>query len=71
MSDDWSTLSSLAEATIKKVLRSLPRDLRAEAERVPVSFETRPNQALQQDGIEPDTLGLFVGEPFSRIGTTT
>ena len=71
MPADWSTLSSLAEATIKKVLRSLPRDLRVEAERVPVSFETRPNQALQQDGIEPDTLGLFVGEPFSRIGTTT
>ncbi len=26
---------------------------------------------MQNDGIEPDTLGLFVGEPFSETGTTT
>jgi len=71
MPADWPTRLSLAEATVKNVLALLPRDLRAEAERVPVSLETRPNRALQEDGIEPDTLGLFVGEPFSEIGTTT
>jgi predicted Zn-dependent protease with MMP-like domain len=66
MSSDWPTLLSLAEAEVKKVLHSLPRDLRDAANRVPVSLETRPNRALQTDGIEADTLGLFVGEPFSR-----
>ena len=38
---------------------------------MPVSFERQPDQALRNDGIEPDTLGLFVGEPYSDIGTTT
>ena len=71
MSSDWPTLLSLAEAEVKKVLHSLPRDLRDAANRVPVSLETRPNRALQTDGIEADTLGLFVGEPFSETGQSS
>jgi len=64
-------LLSLAETEVKKILHSLPHDLRIEAERVPVSFEARPNRALQADGIETDTLGLFVGEPFSEAGKSS
>jgi predicted Zn-dependent protease with MMP-like domain len=31
---------------------------------LPVTFESCPNEGLIADGIEPDTLGLFVGEPW-------
>ena len=64
MSGDWSTLLAAAESAVKQILRALPRDLRTEAQRVPVSFERRPNKELEADGIEPDTLGLFVGEAY-------
>jgi predicted Zn-dependent protease with MMP-like domain len=68
MSTDWPTLLAMAEAEVKKVLGKLPRDLRAAAESVPVTFEPRPNRALQEDGIEADTLGLFLGEPLPDRG---
>jgi predicted Zn-dependent protease with MMP-like domain len=71
MPTDWPMLLSLAEAEVKKILHSLPRDLGVAAERVPVSFEMRPNTALQADGIEADTLGLFVGESFAETGESS
>src|SRR2546426_5089225 len=71
MSSDWSQLLTLAESEVSRTLQSFPSALRASARQLPVSFERRPGKALQKDGIEPDTLGLFVGEPFSETGTTT
>jgi predicted Zn-dependent protease with MMP-like domain len=71
MSSDWSYLLALAESEASRTIQSLPSALRASARQLPVSFERQPGKALQKDGIEPDTLGLFVGEPFSETGTTT
>ena len=71
MSPDWSLLLSVAESEVSRTIRSLPSALRDTAGQLPVSFERQPDEALQGDGIEPDTLGLFVGEPYSEIGTTT
>jgi predicted Zn-dependent protease with MMP-like domain len=71
MPSEWNYLLALAESEVNKTIQSLPSALRESARQLPVSFEPRPGQALQQDGIEPDTLGLFVGEPFSETGTTT
>ena len=71
MSSDWSHLLALAASEVDRTIQSLPSPLRKSARLVPVSFERHPGQALQEDGIEPDTLGLFVGEPFSETGTTT
>ena len=71
MSSDWSHLLALADSEVSRTIQSLPSALRANARRLPVSFERQPDKALQKDGIEPDTLGLFVGEPYSEIGTTT
>ena len=71
MSSDSSSLLALAESEVSRTLQSFPSALRASARQLPVSFERRPGKALQKDGIEPDTLGLFVGEPFSETGTTT
>ena len=71
MSPDWSLLLSVAESEVSRTIRSLPSALRDKVAQLPVSFERQPDEALQADGIEPDTLGLFVGEPYSEIGTTT
>ena len=70
MSSDWSHLLALAESEVNRTIRSLPSDLREHVGKLPVSFERQPDKALQEDGIEPDTLGLFVGEPYSETGTT-
>jgi predicted Zn-dependent protease with MMP-like domain len=71
MSSDWSHLLALAESEVNRTIRSLPSALRDKVRQLPVSFERHPDEALQKDGIEPDTLGLFVGEPHSEIGATT
>ena len=71
MSFDWSMWLSLAEAEVRRTMESLPLALRDNVRHVPVIFERRPGRDLQEDGIEPDTLGLFTGEPFSETGTTT
>ena len=71
MSSEWSHLLALAESEVNRTTQSLPSALRDKVRQVPVIFERRPDKALQKDGIEPDTLGLFVGEPYSEIGTTT
>jgi len=49
-------------------LAALPLPLREQAGKLPVTCEPRPNRALQADGIEPDTLGLFIGPEFADEG---
>jgi predicted Zn-dependent protease with MMP-like domain len=71
MSGDWSTLLAIAESEVQRILTMLPRDLRIEAERLPVTFESRPAKPLRADGIEADTLGLFVGEAYPDAETST
>ncbi len=53
-----------AEREVNRTLRALPPVLREKARAVPVVYEARPDPALKEDGIEPDTLGLFVGETY-------
>jgi predicted Zn-dependent protease with MMP-like domain len=71
MSPDFQKLSSIAEFEIAAILESLPPPLRTEARPLPVVFQARPDKSLIADGIEPDTLGLFVGEPFAEIASTS
>ena|SRR5437762_237649 len=71
MSSEWSHLLALAESQVNRSIESLPAALRDKVRQLPVSFERHPDKALQKDGIELDTLGLFVGEPYAETGTTT
>jgi predicted Zn-dependent protease with MMP-like domain len=57
-----------AQAEVDSTRSALPRELRAKAAGIPVTFEHVPSHALMRDGIEPDTLGLFVGSPFTEEG---
>ena len=63
-SSRWNHLHALAQAEINATLAALPKPLRAQARQLPVTCELRPNAALLADGVEADTLGLFVGEAF-------
>lgn len=53
-----------AEREVRRTLRDLPPLLREKALAVPVIYEARPDPDLRRDGIEPDSLGLFVGETY-------
>jgi predicted Zn-dependent protease with MMP-like domain len=58
---DLLQLQQWAENVVVKTIRTLPDDLRAHAEALPVTFEDLPPEDAAEDGIDPDTLGLFVG----------
>ncbi len=66
MSAGWKQLHSLALAQAEATLAALPQPLRERARKLPVTFEPRPNRDFVADGIEPDTLGLFVGPEFAH-----
>ena len=65
MRTDYANLRRLALAEIETTLAQLPAPLRERAQLLPVTLEGRPNAAQCRDGIEPDTLGLFVGNEFA------
>ncbi|MGO8929393.1 MAG: metallopeptidase family protein [Limisphaerales bacterium] len=70
MRSDWKTLRELALEEVKATLAALPGPLRDRAQALPVTFERCPNAAHRRDGIEPDTLGLFVGPEFAYEEST-
>ena len=65
MHDDWKKLQQQALAEVEATLAELPKPLREQAQKLPLTFERRPNSGLQADGIEADTLGLFTGSEFA------
>ena len=67
----WATLQRLALEEIEATLAELPLPLRERAQKLPVTFERRPNNAQCRDGIESDTLGLFVGPEFADEETSS
>lgn len=58
----WRKLVDLAEAETKRTVQGLPPPLRERAARVPVVFEPWISDALVATGLDPDLLGLFVGD---------
>ena len=65
MDDNWDKLRALALDEVEATLKALPGPLHEQARQVPVTFERVPNAGLLADGVEPDTLGLFVGPDFA------
>jgi predicted Zn-dependent protease with MMP-like domain len=68
---DWQRLHALARDEVQATLAALPAPLRDRAQALPVTFERHPNAAQRRDGVEPDTLGLFVGPEFGEEESTT
>ena len=71
MRSNWPKLHALALEEVKATLAALPGPLRDRAQALPVTYERQPNAAQRRDGIEPDTLGLFVGPEFACEETTS
>ena len=65
METKWQALQALALEEVEATLQELPAPLRERAQALPVTLEPRPNAAHRRDGIDPDTLGLFVGPEFA------
>jgi predicted Zn-dependent protease with MMP-like domain len=65
VNDEWEKLQQLALMEIEATLVVLPKPLREQVQKLPVTFERKPNAGLQADGIEADTLGLFTGSEFA------
>ncbi len=63
---NWADKVRLAEAEVSEVLNSLPEPLRERAAKLPVTYQPVPTPELVADGIESDTLGLFVGPDFGH-----
>src|SRR5690348_6332585 len=58
---DWEKLCATASAEVDAMLAAFPKELLERVKKLAVTLEHEPNAELQADGIEPDTLGLFVG----------
>jgi len=54
-------LHALAAASVKKVRARLPLELRTASEPVATLYQSAPDQAVLDQGFEPDLLGLFEG----------
>jgi predicted Zn-dependent protease with MMP-like domain len=61
----WARLLAISEDEVSRVLHAIPEALRSAAEAVTLVYENFPNVALVKEGIEFDTLGLFIGEAFA------
>jgi predicted Zn-dependent protease with MMP-like domain len=61
MLPEWERLRAMADDEVRRTLKALPPTLREAARALPVTYEPAPDEDLAAEGIEPDTLGLFVG----------
>jgi predicted Zn-dependent protease with MMP-like domain len=61
----WIELQALASEAVEATLAELPAPLQERARALPITFQRWPNAAQRRDGIDADTLGLFVGPEFA------
>lgn len=64
MAAPWHRLLALAQEEVRATIAELPPELRERAEPLPVVFERVPPPDMLDEVVQPDTLGLFVGEAF-------
>ena len=58
---EFETLSGWADEELKSLIKILPDDVKAAAEKVPVAMEPKPGDGPHDDGLIGDELGLFEG----------
>ena len=59
---EWRRLRGIAEYEVDRLLKRLPVPIRERVTDIPVMFEPEPSEDLVADGVDPDLMGLFVGE---------
>lgn len=66
----WHKLIAVAELETRATLQQVPTELRDRARTVPVLFEPWAGEELLAPDLEPDILGLFVGDPYNITDAT-
>ena len=61
-------LDMAARQEVGRALKALPAELRGKARAIPVTVEPWPGKHLLRDGVESDTMGLFVEPDFQEGG---
>ena len=68
----WKQLCEIADNTVRASRARLPAEVRPAADALPVTFEPWPSEAMLEDeGVESDILGLFVGPDRGADATAT
>jgi predicted Zn-dependent protease with MMP-like domain len=62
--EDWQWLLKRAKREVDATLKALPAALKERAQSAAITYDSLPDDAMVEDGIEPDTLGLFVGDAW-------
>lgn len=60
----WSMLRNVADEETSLLISRLPAQIREKIQNIPIIFEKSPSPALVADGVEPDVMGLFVGDDY-------
>ncbi len=61
----FDRLLQLASSEVNAAKSELPYNLRSATESIVITFESKPNAGFVANGIEADTLGLFLGESMA------
>ena len=64
MKTSWQHLAKIAEKEAEATIAALPKPVHERLEGIPVTCLTKPTRDILNNGVEPDTLGLFLGEPY-------
>lgn len=56
-------LTATAAEVVEATIAALPDEIRHLAEKVPVHFQSQPDQTVRAEGFDSDILGLFTGQP--------
>jgi predicted Zn-dependent protease with MMP-like domain len=62
----WQRLGETAEAETAALIARLPANLRDAVRDVGIVFEARPSPRLRREGVEPDILGIFLGNAYAE-----
>jgi predicted Zn-dependent protease with MMP-like domain len=57
-------LTALAAEVVDSTIAALPDEIRHLTEKVPVHYQSQPDEAVQAEGLDSDILGLFTGQPY-------
>jgi predicted Zn-dependent protease with MMP-like domain len=61
----WQRLRAVAETEVKHLVNSLPPPIREKISDIPIVFQPVPSPEMERDGVDPDLMGLFTGEPLN------
>ena len=64
----WQELQRAAQEETDRLLCELPCPIRTQLENIPIVFEKIPGRDLVADGLDPDLMGLFVGDDYACEG---